>query len=203
MSYKTAADYKREQGPDARTNASRIRRMLLGVTSRVFWQLVGYKSHETKQPTTDAENFSGIGFYARPRSSDRAEAILASVADARHSVIVATRNEDVRKVMADLDEDETAIFTSSAIVIINADGTVEVRSQLGVAQSLANEVYRTAEDVMLTAVAALCTAIAGMTAPAGTYPHPAVTAAATAAATAITTFQAGSSTYLTAVLKGE
>ena len=136
MSYKTTAELKREQGPEARSNASRLRRLAIGITSRVFWQLVGYKSHESKTPTTDAEPFTGIGFYARPRSTDRAEAVLASIGDARHSVIIATRNEDVRKQIANLEEDETAIFTSQSTVVIKADGTIEIRSANGVALPL-------------------------------------------------------------------
>ncbi len=139
MSYRTAAQYKDEQGPTARTNASKLRRMAVSVTSRVFWQLLGYKSHESKQPATDHENFSGIGFYARPRTSDKAEAILASVGDARHSVIIATRNEDVRKQIANLEADETAIFTSLGIIVIKADGTVEIRSESGTAVPLATK----------------------------------------------------------------
>lgn len=139
MSWRSAKDLKEEQGSTARANASRLRRMAVSVTSRVFWQLLGYRSHEGKQPTTDAEPFMGIGFYARPRPTDKAEAVLASIGDARHSVIIATRNEDVRKQIANLEADETAIFTSSAIVVIKANGTVEIRSANGVALPLATK----------------------------------------------------------------
>lgn len=136
MSYRSAADLKREQSPEAKSNASRIRRLAVSVTSRVFWQLLGYKSHESKQKGIDAENFSGIGFYARPKTSDKAEAVLVSVGDARHSVIIATRNEDVRKQIANLAENETAIFTSLSTVVIKADGTIEIRSKDGTALPL-------------------------------------------------------------------
>lgn len=139
MSNRSAKDFKEEQGPVARFNASRLRRMAVSVTSRVFWQLLGPKSHESKQPTTEAENFSGIGFYARPLTTDKAEAVLASIGDARHSIIIATRNEDVRKQIANLEPNETAIFTSLSTVVIKADGTVEIRTKDGTAQSLATK----------------------------------------------------------------
>jgi phage gp45-like len=136
MSYRSAKDYKDEQSHTTKANASKLRRLAVSLTSRVFWQLLGYKSHEAKQPTTDAEVFSGIGFYARPLTTDKAEAILASIGDARHSVIIATRNEDVRKQIAQLEPDETAIFTSLSTVVIKADGTIEIRSKDGTALPL-------------------------------------------------------------------
>lgn len=203
---RTAKDFKSEQSPSSRMNASRIRRLLVSVTSSVFWQLLGPKSHENegRQGTLDAEVFSGIGFYSRPRTTDKTEAVLASVGDARHSVIIATRNESVRRAIADLQADETAIFTSDGIIVIKADGTIEARSKDGTAQKLVNETYRTAEDTLLTLVKTLATTLASSCPPLGSGLQQAATAAAaTALATGVDTFKAAEAAYLTTKLKGE
>lgn len=120
MSYRRAAEHQKAIAPSARDLRGRLRRMAIKVTSRVLWQLIGHRTDDGRE-TVDVEVFPGVGFYARPRASDRAEAIVVNVGGAAHPAIVATRNEDVRKDIAALGEDETAMFNSQAIVHVIGD----------------------------------------------------------------------------------
>ena len=200
-----------------------IRKVAVAVVGGSDWGILGYEftDPETGETTCEGEGdpgvpvFQGIGIFARP-VSDQAEAIMVHVGcEADHPILAAVRDEDGRRAyVAEFDEvaaGEVAIFNGqgTARVLIKADGsievtagaggTVDVKTKAGTAQAtVKGETYRTAEDIMLTAVAAAFTAIAG---------DPAITTgatASTAAATAIsTTFQGAAATYLNTVLKGE
>lgn len=197
-------EWAETNAPDRRGLVGSIRRMAIKLTSRALWQLVGHTLPDARTETRNVEAFTGIGYYSRPKSSDRAEAIvLFPGGDAQTPVVVATRNEDTRKAIAGaLAEDETAIFNSLAIALIKASGVIELRSAAGVAQStLRGATYRTAEDIMLSAVAAAFTASATAFTALGRATE---AATCTAAATAITTvFQGAAATYLTTVAKVE
>jgi hypothetical protein len=186
--------------PDRRDLVGRIRRMAITLTSKALWQLVGHALPDGRKEPRTADVFSGIGFYARPRSSDRAEAMVLFPGGAGHPVVVGTRNEDVRKAIAGgLAENESAMFNSLAIAVVKAIGTIELRSAAGVAQStLKGATYRSAEDVMLTALAAAFTALSTDAAL-----LPSTKTACATAATAIGTFQTAAATYLTTVAKVE
>ncbi|MGE0547621.1 MAG: hypothetical protein AB7O24_04235 [Kofleriaceae bacterium] len=113
--------------------------MAVRLTTGTRWQLVGHRVGSESE-TPDAEPFTGIGFYARPRTTSKAEAVLASVGEASHAVAIATRDEDLRRIwksVLDAAANVTAIFNSLAIVVAKPDGTVEVRSLNGTARSLA------------------------------------------------------------------
>ncbi len=131
-------DLAERVSPEARGARGAIRRMLIRFTDKVRWQLAGHKVDGVVE-SPPAEPFTGIGFYARPVEGGNAEAILASIGDAQHAVIIATRDEDLRKLWADvLDKpDLAAMFNRSTIILINADGTVEIRSRGGTAVELA------------------------------------------------------------------
>lgn len=122
-------------GPTMRNALGALRRMAVKLTTKPSWQLLGHLLDGVRE-TPLAEVFSGIGFYARPRASDRAEAAVIHVGGASQPIIVATRNEDVRRQIANISEDETAVFNSQAILVIKANGTVEIRAANGVAVPL-------------------------------------------------------------------
>lgn len=115
--------------------ATMIRRLAVAASPGGLWQVV---AGGDESPLTDVPLFQGVGISARPSAdSGGAEAIVVKVGgDQRHPVIVATRDESVR---LDVEEDETAIYNSGSVVLIKADGTVEVRSRGGSAQALATK----------------------------------------------------------------
>lgn len=123
-----------------------LRRMSIKVTSRALWQVIGHRLLDGSRETRDAEVFYGIGFWARPKSSEKAEAFVTFAAGGSGSpLIIATRNEDARRVVAaalsggTIAEGETLIYGSPgcAIVYCKANGTVEIRLPGGAAVSLA------------------------------------------------------------------
>lgn len=131
MSRRRTLEHQQEIAPRGRDLRGRLRRMAIKVTSRVLWQLVGHRT-EDGQETVDVEVFPGVGFYARPKATDRAEAVVVHIGGATHPAIVATRNEDVRKAIAALGEDETAMFNSQATVHV-IGGEIHIRTKDGTA----------------------------------------------------------------------
>lgn len=119
---------------------SLIRRFRVAASAGVQWLLEGHEDLDGNLERDEVEVFSGVGFYSRPAAGHRTEAIVALVGgEPGHPVIVATRDQDGVKAIGDLAEDETAIFTSQAIVKIGADGSVEIRSLGGAAAALATK----------------------------------------------------------------
>ncbi|MCA9678840.1 MAG: phage baseplate assembly protein [Myxococcales bacterium] len=178
-----AADYARATDPRDRSIRGALRRVVVDLTTKAAWRVLGYLV-DGDQESFRAEVFSGIGFWARPPADGRPEAIVANVGGYEHPVIIATRDQKTRAAIAELEADETAIFTSTATVVIKADGTVEVRSATGTAVPLA----------LLSDLAALKSAIEGWT-PA---PNDGGAALQTALTALFTSWPVG-----TTVLKGE
>lgn len=139
MSWRGPLDLKNEQNAAARFARSLLRRMTVSLHKGRLWQVVGHIiGSETE--TSDCEPFQGIGFAARPDSSERAEAIVAQLGDSRHVVIVATRNEDARRIWDALILANTAsMFNNLVIVRCTEDGTVEAHSEGGTAVPLATK----------------------------------------------------------------
>lgn len=192
----TTKDWRAETSPSERSAAARVRRMAIRLTSGVFWRLAGHLLLDgVTREARDAEVFSGIGFFSRPKQGANAEAVV--VGDAENPIIIATRDEAVRQAIARLEQDSTAIYNTMAIVVIKPDGTIHIRSKNGTAQStVRGQTYRSAEDTMLTALGVFATAIGAL--------NPATSAAAAATLNAaITTFKAAAASYLTTVLKAE
>lgn len=194
----TVDEARHQTSTENRNALGMLRRMAITVTRRPFWQAVGVLLLDgVTREAPNAEVFSGIGFYSRPAPGVRAEAIIGHVGGPENPVILATRDEDTRRRVAQLDQDETAIYNTLATVVVKKTGTVEIRLAAGVAQkTLLGETYRAAEDAMLTAVSsaiALISNIPGLTAP--------QLALVTAATAAITAFKAAAATYLTSVAK--
>lgn len=125
--------------------AGLVRRMAISLTSKVLWQLVGFRLPDaqggaTGQEIVNAEPFTGIGFYARPPSSGAPEAIVVSVSDANAPMIIAVRDEKTRAAIAGaLQAGETAVYTDRALVYLRSDGTIEARSARGGAAALATK----------------------------------------------------------------
>lgn len=140
MTYRTSEDFAEEIREGARFLRSMVRRMAITLTQELRWQLLGQRGGTGGDEVVEVEPFTGVGFFSRPpESGSRPEAIMLQVGSAKHPVIVATRDEDVRRQIANLQADETAIFTSKATVVIKADGSVEIRSAAGAASALATK----------------------------------------------------------------
>lgn len=125
--------------------AGMVRRMAISLTSKVLWQLVGFRLPDGSQEVVNAEAFTGIGFFARAPSSGVPEAIVVSVGDANAPMIIAVRDEKTRAaVVGALKVGETAMYTDKAIVYLKDNGTIEARSAGGAAAALATKADVTA-----------------------------------------------------------
>lgn len=114
-----------------------VRRMRITASSGALWSV------DTSDEEDTAENFENAGFASRPAADDNAEAIVLKVGgESGHPVIVATRNRDSFKILEageGIEAGETAIYTSSSMVKIRADGTIELGSIGGSRQALATK----------------------------------------------------------------
>lgn len=121
--------------------AGAIRRMAITATAKALWKLSGFRLPDGTIEKPEAEAFTGIGFFARPPTNGKPEAIVLLLGDdAGAPVVVAVRDEKTRQaIVGALAVDETAIFNSASLVRINADGTIEARSSGGVAVELATK----------------------------------------------------------------
>lgn len=138
MSYRDPKDFARQTSADFRAVRGALRRLVVTLTEGAKWQLSGRKV-TGDQETVDVEVFGGIGYHARPRASGGSpEAVVVSLGGNGAPVAIATRDEQTRQTVAgSLDPDETAIHNSQAIVVVKANGTVEIRSANGIAVPLA------------------------------------------------------------------
>lgn len=172
----TVDDFRYQTSHDRRAALAQARRMAVTLTSSSIWQVTGHllldnRTPETRQP----DAYNGIGFYARPHQGSQAEAIVLFIGGPENPVVVATRDEALRAAVADLDEDETAMFNRSTIVLCKKDGTVEIRSPSGTAHKL---VTVEQHNDLVDKLAALTLPVSGATAgpPAlGTFSHAAGT----------------------------
>lgn len=141
MSYtdNTTRDWRDDVSPTRRRLDGLVRRMVVKLSSGVFWQVLGHRLLDGTRETPQAEVFSGIGFYARPKASHRAEAIVVYPGGSSNPIVIATRDEDARRAVASIGEDESIAFNSSTIILIKANGTVEIRAAGGTAQPLATK----------------------------------------------------------------
>ncbi|MBA2718937.1 MAG: hypothetical protein H0U52_06820 [Chloroflexi bacterium] len=128
--------------------------MAITLTSKALWQLTGFTLPDGDVETQKAEAFTGIGFFARPPSSGKPEAIVIMVNDAQNPVVIAVRDEKTRAaIVGALEQDESAIFNTRALVVIKADGTIEARSASGVAGLLATKADLAALKAAITGAA--------------------------------------------------
>lgn len=134
----TTKEWRDETAPERRRNDGLIRRMPIGLTSGVRWRATGHLLLNSRdREFHDAEVFSGIGFYSRPKAGANAEAIVVFPGDdAQNPIIIATRDEAARKAIAQLEADSTAVFNTQTVILIKSDGTVEIRASGGAATKL-------------------------------------------------------------------
>src|SRR5262249_56796244 len=128
-----------------------IRRFAITLTESARWQLLGQQGGTGgDEVLADIEAFTGIGFYSRPPSSGgKPEAIGVGVGGTRTTVIIAARDEETRQAVAGaIEANETAVFNSQAMLLVKANGTIEVGSGPGAEPTLKGHTYRTAQDTL-------------------------------------------------------
>lgn len=104
-----------------------------------LWQALGYDpgTDGKRETFNGVEVFPGIGFFARPKAGGKPEAIILNVGAAHHPVIIATRDKSLQ---VSLDEDETAVFNSSAVITIKKTGEIWITDRAtGAAAPLATK----------------------------------------------------------------
>lgn len=134
-------DWAGENNRRTRELLGNIRRMAIKLTSRATWQMIGHILLDGKPETQNVDVFPGVGFYARPKDSGRAEAIVVHPGGgAAHAVAVATRDMDSqKKATVGIKENETQMHNDQALVRCTAEGKVEARSIAGTAVELATK----------------------------------------------------------------
>lgn len=117
--------------------------MVVTRTSTALWQIAGHSLFDGKRETYDAPAFTGIGFYARPPADGNPEAAVLFVGGAGNPIIAALRDEKTRAavfaVAGELAPGDAAVFSPAAVVLVKADGTVEIRAPGGAAVALATK----------------------------------------------------------------
>lgn len=143
----TPGDWAEENSRKVRAEYGRIRRMLIGVTSKVLWQLIGHRQLDGKLETREAEVFGGAGMIARPGGRN-AEAIVVFTGDGASSpLIVAIRDQQMAAALAaaltggSLGTGEVAVGAGAdgevaCLAHWKTDGTIEIRSPTGEAKQL-------------------------------------------------------------------
>jgi phage gp45-like len=140
MSFRDSKDFAKQTAADYRSFRGALRRLIVTLADGARWQLLGRSVSDDKE-TINAEVFGNIGFHSRPRTSGGSpEAIMVSLGGNGSPVVVATRDEQTRATVAGtIAADETAVFNSTAIIVVKANGTVEIRSANGSAVPLATK----------------------------------------------------------------
>jgi hypothetical protein len=194
---KSAAELRRLARGSVVHAAGAIRRMAIKATAGVLWKLEGFRLPDGSTESPEVEVFGGVGFYARPPSSGKPEAIVLLVGDdATAPVVVAIRDEKTRAaIVGSLGEGETAMYTSDTVVHLK-NGAVHLGSSNAVDAVVKGTTYRAAEDAYFSALEAM---IATICAEPTMAAYLAIGAPATVLAawtTAIATFHAAAANYL-------
>jgi hypothetical protein len=134
----TTEDSRRGTGTPARELYGMLRRMVVTLTSKPFWQVVGVLLLDgvTKE-TVQAEAWPGVGYYSRPPTDGNPEAIVGHTGGAENPAIMATRDEKTRKRMAAIQANETAIFNGTVRLLIDKDGHILAQIPGGATKRLA------------------------------------------------------------------
>jgi phage gp45-like len=121
----TIEERRDRTSPLARDIAGVLRWFAITLTSGPTWQVIGHLLIDgLTRETRSAAVFSGIGFYSRPKAGTNREAIVANIAGAENPVIIATRDEDTRARVADIDEDETMAYNTVVGVLLRKDNKI-------------------------------------------------------------------------------
>lgn len=134
----TTEDSRHQFGTERRSMIGMLRRLVVGVTSGPFWQGIGVLLIDSaSKETLRAENFSGIGFYARPAPGANAEMIVGMLGGAENPAILATRDEATRRKFANIDADETMAYNTKVGVRMSKDSKILACSHGGAPVELA------------------------------------------------------------------
>lgn len=136
MTWRGSEEFAKQTGALERFVRGMNRRMVVTLTNSARWQLLGQRGGQGGDEVIDAEAFTGIGFYSRPPASGKPEVITTAIGGSKTTVIVAARDEATRKAVAQIAQGETAVYNDKAIIVVKADGTVEIRLVGGVAIAL-------------------------------------------------------------------
>jgi len=124
--------------PRQREIAGVLRRMELRVTDGAMWQVIGHLLLDSKtKESLEVEPFINVGFYARPPVGTNAEAIVGFIAGYQSPVILGTRDEDTRKQVAQIAQDEAIAYNTKAVLHIDKDGNIHARLANGTTRKLA------------------------------------------------------------------
>lgn len=140
MTRYSATELRKRLSEAALEMANLVRRVVLTATSGGQWGIEGYETEDELEGDEDepVDVFQGLYIYARPGSSDNAEAVMLSVgAKSNNPTLVALRNEDARKryvdEFGDISEGEIVIFNSAgkSRVHISAAGEIAIEAESG------------------------------------------------------------------------
>jgi phage gp45-like len=139
MTYRNSEDFAQETSAFRRYVYGMVRRFAITLTDTARWQLLGQRGGAGgDEILPNVESFTGIGFYSRPASSGNPEAVAVAIGGTRTTVVIAARDEATRQAMVgSLPADSAAMFNTKAVLVINPDGTVEIRAGGGAAAPLA------------------------------------------------------------------
>ncbi len=137
----TRKDFRERLRSSAAAGIIRRYRVLRTKSKRVNWTLEGHTDSDGNVEVENAEAFQEVGFFSRPKISDRAEAIAVKVGlRSNHPAIIATRSQDGVKRLGKTSDDETIVFTSGLMVrITQADGKIYIGSIGGTFKALATK----------------------------------------------------------------
>lgn len=145
MSGPSVRELARVADPLLRRVAGMARRLTISATTSPIWKLLGVRGLDGSTERIDAEAFSGVGFYARPRSSGGTpEAIVLHVGDARVPVVVACRDERtlaaVRDALGGIDAGDAVMYAPDGSAVVHVTGgEVRVKTPSGTAVALATK----------------------------------------------------------------
>ncbi len=142
-------EWRNAGSPETRSIMGKLRRMVIGVTSRVLWQVIGHKQLDTKDETHEAEVYAGANTLSRPGGRN-AEAIVIFPGEGVGSpTIVAIRDQQMAAALQAaiagglaVGEHAQCAGVSGTVACLahwKSDGTVEIRTAAGVALPLATK----------------------------------------------------------------
>lgn len=143
----TPGDWAGNESAETRSMYGRLRRMVLGVTSRLLWQLIDHVGLDGKRGTRDAEVFNGAGMIARPGGRNAEAIVFFQGQGASDPLIIAIRDQQMAAALqaaltgGELGAGEVALGAGTegsveCLVHLRTDGTVEIRTPTGEAKSL-------------------------------------------------------------------
>lgn len=138
----TIDDVRGRTSPQARSISGIARRMEIRLTAGPLWQVVGHLLMDNRTlETRQAEPFTGIGFYSRPAPGANVDAIVLNIAGAQNPMIVATRDEGLRRAIenerGEFAEDESAMFNTAVVACCASTGKFMVSTPGGTPHEIA------------------------------------------------------------------